>query len=165
MTSAGWMARLKGTSAWDVFSLLTALRLPGAGYSVGIAALTALLFGMALQGRFFCQFLCPMGAFFAILPVLPFASLSRKPENCFKGCNACKNRCPAGLKLEPDGIRNGECIGCERCVPICPSNNLSYPALAIFKSGYTFILLRAAIFFALGCWLGFCRFVGHLPAM
>ena len=66
---------LTGASPWEVFSRLTALRLPPEGFGVGIALLALILLGMALQPRFFCQFLCPMGAVFALLPVLPFARL------------------------------------------------------------------------------------------
>ena len=62
---------LTGASPWEVFSRLTALRLPPEGFGVGIALFVLILLGMALQPRFFCQFLCPMGAAFALLPVLP----------------------------------------------------------------------------------------------
>ena len=52
---------LTGASPWEVFSRLTALRLPPEGFGVGIALLVLILLGMAVQPRFFCQFLCPMG--------------------------------------------------------------------------------------------------------
>ena len=32
----GWYAQLQGMSPWDVFSMLTAGRLPGATYKIGI---------------------------------------------------------------------------------------------------------------------------------
>lgn len=66
---------LTGASPWEVFSRLTALHLPPEGFGVGIGLLVLILLGMAVQPRFFCQFLCPMGAVFALLPVLPFARL------------------------------------------------------------------------------------------
>ena len=62
---------LTGASPWEVFSRLTALRLPPEGFGVGIGLFVLILLGMAVQPRFFCQFLCPMGAVFALLPVLP----------------------------------------------------------------------------------------------
>ena len=49
---------LTGTSPWEVFSRLTALRLPPEGFGVGIALFVLILLGMAVQPRFFCQFLC-----------------------------------------------------------------------------------------------------------
>lgn len=152
------MEKFKGTSPWDVFSQLTALKLPGAEYLIGILCLVAIMIGMAFQSRFFCQFICPLGAFFAILPILPFAYLHRDAPNCIKGCNACKNNCPVGIKLETDGFLNGECISCEKCTGICPKTNIGYPMKVIFRNEIVFVLFRAAVFFVLGVWLGLCRF-------
>ena len=101
---------LTGANPWEVFSRLTALRLPPEGFGVGIALFVLILLGMAVQPRFFCQFLCPMGAVFALLPVLPFARLHRQSDGCIPGCNACKQQCPVCLKLEESSLRSGECI-------------------------------------------------------
>lgn len=158
MTTFGAIGVLQGTSAWDVFSRLTALRLPDRGSLIRILSLLAVLAGMCLQSRFFCQFLCPMGAFFAVLPVLPFAPLHRDPDNCLRGCSACQKMCPAGIRLEPDGFRNGECISCEICTGICPRGNIRYPAAALFKKEIVFVLFRAAAFFIFGTCIGLCRF-------
>lgn len=158
MTAAGKMGLLKGTSPWDVFSRLTALKLPEQGYQIGILFLILILIGMAVQSRFFCQFLCPLGAFFAILPILPFAQLHRDPENCLKGCSACQTVCPADIKPEVDAFRSGECIACEKCTGICPKSNLSYPAWSLFKDEIFYVLFRATLFFIMGVWLGLCRF-------
>lgn len=98
---------LTGTSPWEVFSRLTALRLPPEGFGVGIGLLVLILLGMAVQPRFFCQFFCPMGAVFALLPVLPFARLHRQSDGCIPGCNACKQQCPVCLKLEETSLRSG----------------------------------------------------------
>ena len=69
----GWYANLQGMSPWDVFSMLTARKLPNASYKIGIILLVLILIGMCTQERFFCQFLCPMGAVFALMPILPSA--------------------------------------------------------------------------------------------
>lgn len=159
MTASGLMDSLQGTSPWDVYSRFTALKLPTADYLPGIILLVVIAAGMALQSRFFCQFLCPLGAFFAVLPILPPAMLHRDAANCLRGCSACKNMCPAGLKLETDGYRNGECISCEKCTGVCPVNNLQYPAAVLFRKNIFYVLLRAALFFGLGVWLGLCRFL------
>ena len=159
MTAADLMDSLHGTSPWDVFSRFTALKLPAADYLPGIICLIVIVVGMAVQSRFFCQFLCPLGAFFTVLPILPTAMLQRDIPNCIKGCSACKNNCPVGLKLERDGFRNGECISCEKCTCVCPKNNLKYPSAVLFKNNIIYVLVRAAVFFGLGVWLGLCRFL------
>lgn len=78
----GWYASLQGMSPWDVFSMLTARKLPNASYKIGIILLVLILIGMCTQERFFCQFLCPMGAVFAMMPILPSALFNRNREKC-----------------------------------------------------------------------------------
>ena len=157
LCTAGRYAPFASNSPWEVFSLLTALRLPGAQRSIGIVLFVLILLGMALHPRFFCQFLCPMGAVFSLLPVLPFAQLHRNGEQCIKGCNACANHCPVSLKLDEESLRSGECIACEACVGICPKSNISRWDLA---KGFVLPWLgKAALFFVMGVCLGFCRFL------
>ena len=69
--ATGTYGKFQGTSPWDAFSMLRAGRLPGASYKVGVLLLVLIMIGMCTQERFFCQFLCPMGAVFAILPIVP----------------------------------------------------------------------------------------------
>lgn len=150
--------RFSGADPWEVFSRLTALRLPSADWGVGIALFVLILIGMALQPRFFCQFLCPMGAIFSLLPVLPFAQLHRDGGHCIPGCSACARRCPVCLKLDEQSLRSGECIACEACVGTCPKSNISRWDLKLCKNFWAPVLIKAALFFALGVCLGFCRF-------
>ena len=150
-------SKLSGTDPWEVFSRLTALKLPPHGFGVGILLFVLILIGMALQSRFFCQFLCPMGAVFALLPVLPFAHLHRDSENCIPSCNACANRCPVHLKLDEESLRSGECIACEACVGTCPRSNISRWDLKLTQNFWLPLLLKAALFFVMGVCLGFCR--------
>ena len=143
----------------EVFSRLTALHLPPEGFGVGIGLLVLILLGMAVQPRFFCQFLCPMGAVFALLPVLPFARLHRQSDGCIPGCNACKQQCPVCLKLEETSLRSGECIACEACVGTCPKQNIHRWDTTLCKRLWLPVLGKVLLFFLLGCWLGFCRFI------
>ena len=158
LCTANVYGKLTGTSPWEVFSRLTALRTPPAGFGVGIALFALILVGMALQPRFFCQFLCPMGAIFALLPVLPFAQLHRNSEQCIPGCSACEKRCPVHLKLDEQSLRSGECIACEVCTSTCPRGNISRPDLQLCKTALLPALGKALIFFVMGAALGFCRF-------
>ena len=158
LCAAGLYGKLSGTDPWEVFSRLTALRLPPQGFGIGILLFVLILIGMALQPRFFCQFLCPMGAVFSLLPVLPFAQLHRSADQCIQGCNACANRCPVGLKLDEQSLRSGECIACEACVGTCPRSNISRWDLKLSKHFWVSVLAKAALFFIMGVCLGFCRF-------
>ena len=72
---------------WSVFSFFTSLNFTLNGYVIGGILLAAIVAGMALKERFFCQFLCPMGAVFALLPALP----------CTRGRRLCRIRCSGSV--------------------------------------------------------------------
>ena len=79
---------------------------------------------MCLKERFFCQYLCPMGAIFAWLPVLPFSVLDRDRSNCIPKCRACEIKCPVDYQIKRDQKNGGECIHCMQCVDVCPKQNI-----------------------------------------
>ena len=154
----GLYDRFNSWNPWSAFSFFMSFRLKMSGYAGGLLLLILIVIGMAFQERFFCQFLCPMGAVFALLPQIPFAQLYRDPEKCIKGCRACKNQCPVKIKLEPDGFLNGECIGCERCADVCPCGNLSRWDRKILKNEAIAVVVKALVFLLLGAAAGLCRF-------
>ena len=96
------------------------------GYVVRYAVylLILIMVGMCTQERFFCQFLCPMGAVFAIMPIIPGALFKRNRPNCASKCTLCKKRCPAHLDIDGDTAHSGECICCHACQAICPKQNI-----------------------------------------
>lgn len=110
--------------------------------------------GMAVCERFFCRFLCPMGAVFSILPVLPLFSISRNREQCIKGCSGCTKVCPSKIEL-PDlkeDIQPGDCFMCQKCMNICPKQNVK---LGLVKgNGITFIIVRGLILILIMKWAG-----------
>ena len=120
----GFYSKLQGMSPWDVFSMLTTGRLPKSTYIVGTVLLILIMAGMCTQERFFCQFLCPMGAVFAIMPVIPGALFKRNRSKCAPKCTLCKKRCPAHLDIDGDTTRSGECICCHACTAVCPRQNI-----------------------------------------
>lgn len=99
-----------------------------------------------------------MGAVFSILPQLPFSALQRDADNCIKGCQACKNKCPVDIKLEEDGFRNGECIACEQCTQVCPKANLTRWDRKLVQSEMILVIVKALLLLGLGIWLGLTRF-------
>lgn len=124
LCALGVYGSLSGWSPWDVFSMLRARNLRLGGYALGIVLLVLILLGMAWKERFFCQFLCPMGAVFALLPVLPWTSLRRDRESCLPKCSACQKQCPTAVALDVDNRGTGECIRCGKCVGTCPKGNI-----------------------------------------
>ena len=158
LCSMGLYSKLSGWSPWDVFSRFIVFRLPNADYWAGIALFLLIVIGMAFKKRFFCRFLCPMGAIFSLLPSLPLSKPHRNPDNCIKGCNACKKKCPVGIKLGENILHDGECICCEKCLTVCPKKNITKAENKLFKSNILLLIVKSGIFFTLGCLCGLCRF-------
>lgn len=159
LCTLGIYSSLSGWNPWDVFSRLMIFRLPGDGYAAAIILLILILIGMAFKKRFFCQFLCPMGAVFSLLPVLPISRIHRNEEGCIKGCSACKKNCPVNIRFGENMFRDGECISCEKCMTICPKKNLTKPENKLLKNDVVCLVIKAVLFFALGCVVGLCRFI------
>lgn len=153
---AGLFGKTQGSSPWDVFSMLHAGNFKLGGYVVGIVLLILILIGMCIQERFFCRFLCPMGAVFSLLPVLPFFSLRRDRENCIKGCSACTRMCPSGIELPEKGSLevSGDCFQCQKCTDTCPKGNVRTGSVKIKGNEVVFTIIRAGILLVLFLWLG-----------
>lgn len=157
LCSMGIYSRLSGFSPWDVFSRATAGKFSFDGYTLGAILMVGIMIGMALQERFFCQFLCPMGAAFALLPVFPAAVLKREESNCIKKCTACTKKCPLKLRLEAGGSRSGECIRCGQCNYACARGDI-HSAGKLTGNEIWLVLGKGILFFGMGILLGLSRF-------
>ena len=126
MSFFGVFSEIQIYSPWNAFAQITGLGFRMTGLFVSLLLMIAVFVGSAFYKRFFCQVLCPMGAVFALMPVLTFGRLKKDPEVCSPGCRACRYNCPANLDLEAEPARLGECISCGDCAEICPKGNINY---------------------------------------
>lgn len=131
LSFTGLWTKIQGLSPWVAFAALDARNIDGVALGAFVA-LAAVIAGMALVERFFCQFLCPLGAIFSLLPVLPVSLLNRDRARCAKRCNRCQDRCPVRIHPDHHSLKAGECIACGRCADGCPMANV---ALAKIEHG------------------------------
>lgn len=148
--------KIRGSSPWDVFSMLHAGNFRLRGYGKGVILLLFLLVGMCVQERFFCRTFCPMGAVFSLLPVLPFFSLHRDRESCIKGCSACTKKCPSGIGLPEKGSMKveGDCFQCQKCIDTCPRENIRCGTGKLKGTEIAFTIVKVAILLAIFVWIG-----------
>lgn len=152
----GVYSKTRGMSPWDVFSMLHAGNFKLGGYIVGLVLLVLILVGMAFQERFFCRVLCPMGAVFSILPVLPLFTLRRDRSECIRGCRACTMKCPSDIELAPDTAPelSGDCFQCQKCIDTCPKGNIHTGIRSLKGNEIWFTVLRAVVLLVLFKFIG-----------
>ncbi|WP_455194180.1 4Fe-4S binding protein [Eubacterium ramulus] len=152
----GVYSKTQGMSPWDVFSMLHAGNFKLGGYIVGLVILVLILVGMAFQERFFCRVLCPMGAVFSMLPVLPLFTLRRDRSECIRGCRACTMKCPSDIELAPDTAPelSGDCFQCQKCIDTCPKGNIHTGIRSLKGNEIWFTVLRAVLLLVLFNFIG-----------
>ncbi|MDR3555333.1 MAG: 4Fe-4S binding protein [Syntrophobacteraceae bacterium] len=148
--SAGWFLKLDGVASSAlmtgfldpiplVYRSVNLLFLPLADSSVHLvfaaqrhyetAFLTATLFLGALFlnlaiPRFYCRFVCPLGALYGLLGRYALWRVGKKPGKCSQ-CGLCGSRCEGGC--DPAGaIRISECVLCLNCLDTCNDHLMGY---------------------------------------
>ncbi|NCC68443.1 MAG: 4Fe-4S binding protein, partial [Clostridia bacterium] len=111
------------------------------------------LFGLVIGAslfieRFWCRYLCPLGASLAPLQKLALIKIRRDRSSCVV-CGACQRDCPVGLDpMATEKVTSAECLACGRCVEACPVERtlffgLGRKTLSVTVTG----LLGLALFF------------------
>ncbi len=73
-----------------------------------------LLAGLFIE-RFYCRYLCPLGAALAIPAKLKLFDWLRRRSQCGRECRLCEHKCTVGA-IDPIGrINPNECVLCLRC--------------------------------------------------
>ena len=91
-------------------------------------AVALLAVGLFIE-RFFCRYICPLGAALAIPARLRMFEWLKRRWQCGLQCNICADQCPVQA-IHPDGkINPNECTYCLKCQVIY-NDDLVCPPLA-----------------------------------
>jgi ferredoxin-type protein NapH len=130
-----------------------------------IIAIFAILLPFMTKRRWFCIFICPIGATFALLNKISFFRIKMDKKKCIK-CNDCVQECRM-YALTPEMIENfkspnEDCIRCGRCIEVCPEEAMDiYWAGTSIKARPWFI--TAAIITAIAWYAWFILIIVGLP--
>ncbi len=85
--------------------------------------LTTVLLNLVIP-RFYCRFICPLGALFGILGRFAIWRIGKKQKTC-SDCKLCEKSCEGGC--QPSGsIRTSECVLCFNCLDDCKDELTGY---------------------------------------
>ena len=90
--------------------------------------LLVFLYGAYRVPRFWCRYVCPVGAMMAPFQKYSFLGMKRDPVKCSR-CPHCEAACPMQIRilaLPWEKFNDPECILCGECADACPNNALSY---------------------------------------
>jgi ferredoxin-type protein NapH len=90
----------------------------GTYFYVHLGTLAAAIVAFVLIGRFWCRYLCPLGAAFAAFNPVSLLKVKADMGKC-EGCGKCMEVCPTAIE-KPEEIENcTDCIRCGRCIETC----------------------------------------------
>ncbi|MBW8001625.1 MAG: 4Fe-4S binding protein [Planctomycetes bacterium] len=112
-----------------------------------IVFLTAILLNLIIP-RFYCRFICPLGALFAITSRFAIWRIGKTKDEC-SNCKLCEKACEGGCEPASE-IKISECVLCFNCRADCKDDLVKYqtmPSLAgqvtnpdISRRGFTISL-------------------------
>ncbi len=96
-----------------------------------MTAITLFIFGAIIflnrfAARFWCRYICPLGAFLSLLS--PLGLFKRRVNEDCNECLKCQKNCPMdAIAEDPRGTRLPECIQCRTCAKVCPQKAITFP--------------------------------------
>lgn len=116
---------LEGLGMYGPFPLhwkappLTALAFPA-------LFLAGLVWLSAVEGRLFCNLLCPVGALLGLVSRFALFKI-RIPKDACTLCAQCSIHCKAGcIRLKTKEVDFSRCVACFNCITVCEGHGIGY---------------------------------------
>ena len=85
---------------------------------IGVVVLSVLFY------RPFCKWLCPLGAFYALMNKVSLLGIKVDEHRCVS-CGACRRVCQMDVDVT-SSPNHTECIRCGKCINACPTDAVSF---------------------------------------
>ena len=96
------------------------------GFFIGAIFITLVLLNISRE-RFWCRYLCPLGAFLGLVSRWNVLKLHIDPQKCIE-CGLCTIHCQTeSTPFPPEDWKSYECVYCFTCSAICPTNAIRFP--------------------------------------
>lgn len=92
----------------------------------------AMLAAALLIPRFWCRYLCPLGAILGLLQRISPLKVRRDASLCIR-CGKCDAACPMDLSVATVSAVNYDCTGCQKCTGVCPVDGALDVSLGALK--------------------------------
>ena len=117
-----------GTSLGETLQSLTINETFHQSLIIGLIFLAVVLLNLYRE-RFWCRYVCPAGALFALLARWNLVKVRVDEERCTQ-CKACTLHCQTQATPFPNkDWQPGECVYCYSCASQCPSQAIRFPIL------------------------------------
>jgi polyferredoxin len=107
----------------SLFSLSKIPRFYEGAWFIGAFFLAAVLMNLYIP-RFYCRFICPLGALFGLLGRYAIWRIGKSEDKC-PNCLICEKECEGACKPSAN-IHTGECVLCMNCLHTCPHDLIGY---------------------------------------
>lgn len=88
--------------------------------------LAAVLFLAVLNGRWYCNELCPIGTCLGIVGDFSLYHIEIDPDKCVN-CMKCEEICPSYcIKVVSRYVDDARCVRCFNCLKVCPNDAIRY---------------------------------------
>ena len=99
------------------------------GFFISVLFIGLVLLNLSRE-RFWCRYLCPLGAFLGLVSRWNLLKLKVYPKKCIE-CNLCTIHCQTQANPFPnEKWKSSECVYCFTCGAICPTSAIGFPLKA-----------------------------------
>ena len=120
-TFEGGIGLLSNPNNTDYLAML------GSIFTWKFAVLVAIIVLSLFIFRFFCRFICPLGAIYGFFNKFALIGVKLEKDKCTE-CGLCISHC----KMDIRHVGDHECINCGECIPVCPTKAISWKGSKIF---------------------------------